>query len=120
VTWSGSPVSSFWSGWSCRWRFEPGSVRPRGHRGYTAIQAIPGVGAILGTVFVAEIGYVHRFPGPGQLSSWAGLTPKHHESDTKVHTRESVGGVNSTPPTFPVHPHVGPVEFTARPLWMPR
>ncbi|MBV8995679.1 MAG: IS110 family transposase [Pseudonocardiales bacterium] len=59
--------------------------RLRGHRGYTAIQAIPGVGAILGAVFVAEIGDVHRFPEPGQLASWAGLTPKHHESDTKVH-----------------------------------
>lgn len=59
--------------------------RLRGHCGYTAIQVIPGVGAILGAVFVAEIGDVHRFPGPGQLASWAGLTPKHHESDTKVH-----------------------------------
>ncbi|MDQ3153656.1 MAG: IS110 family transposase [Actinomycetota bacterium] len=28
---------------------------------------------------------MNRFPGPAQLSSWAGLTPKHHESDTKVH-----------------------------------
>jgi transposase len=36
-------------------------------------------------VFVAEIGDVHRFPGPAQLASWAGLTPKHHESDTHVH-----------------------------------
>jgi transposase len=45
----------------------------------------PGVGAILGAVFVAEIGDVHRFPGPSQLTSWAGLTPKHHESDTHVH-----------------------------------
>jgi transposase len=59
--------------------------RLRGHRGYTAIQAIPGVGAILGAVFVAEISDVHRFPGPSQLASWAGLTPKHHESDTTVH-----------------------------------
>jgi transposase len=59
--------------------------RLRGQRGYTAIQAIPGVGAILGAVFVAEIGDIHRFPGPGQLASWAGLTPKHHESDTTVH-----------------------------------
>jgi hypothetical protein len=50
--------------------------RLRGHRGYTAIQAIPGVGPILGAVFVAEIGDVHRFPGPSQLSSRAGLTPK--------------------------------------------
>jgi transposase len=55
------------------------------HRGYTAIQVIPGVGPILAAVFVAEIGDVHRFPGPSQLSSWAGMTPQHHESDTKVH-----------------------------------
>jgi transposase len=59
--------------------------RLRGHRGYTAIQVIPGVGAILGAVFVAEIGDVHRFAKATQLSSWAGLTPKHHESDTHVH-----------------------------------
>ena len=24
-------------------------------------------------------------PGPAQLTCWAGLTPKHHESDTTVH-----------------------------------
>jgi transposase len=59
--------------------------RLRDHRGYRAIQAIPGVGAILAAVFVAEIGHVHRFPGPSQLTSWAGLTPRHHESDTTVH-----------------------------------
>src|SRR4029079_7348598 len=35
-------------------------------------------------VFVAEIGDVHRFPGPAQLTCWAGLTPSHHESDTTV------------------------------------
>jgi transposase len=52
--------------------------------GYVAVQTIPGVGPILGAVFVAEIGDVTRFPGPGQLASWAGLTPKHHESDRTV------------------------------------
>ena len=52
--------------------------------GYVAIQRIPGVGGVLGAVFVAEIGDVTRFPGPAQLASWAGLTPKHHESDTHV------------------------------------
>ena len=36
-------------------------------------------------MFVAEIGDVHRFPGPAQLTCWAGLTPSHHESDTTVH-----------------------------------
>jgi transposase len=59
--------------------------RLRGHPGYTAIQAISGVGAILAAVFVAEIGDVHRFGRAVQLASWAGLTPKHHESDTTVH-----------------------------------
>jgi transposase len=53
--------------------------------GYLAIQAIPGVGPVLGAVFVAEIGDVTRFPSPRQLCSWAGMTPRHRESDTKVH-----------------------------------
>jgi hypothetical protein len=35
-------------------------------------------------VFVAEIGNVHRFAGALQLCSWAGLTPRHRESDTTV------------------------------------
>ncbi|MGD0985835.1 MAG: IS110 family transposase [Acidimicrobiales bacterium] len=30
-------------------------------------------------------GDVTRFRSPAQLASWAGLTPKHHESDTTVH-----------------------------------
>jgi transposase len=54
------------------------------HRGYKAIQAIPGVGPILGAVFVAEIGDVRRFPRPQRLCSWAGVTPRHRESDTVV------------------------------------
>ena len=52
--------------------------------GYQAIQAIHGVGRVLAAVFVAEIGDVSRFPNPGSLCSWAGLTPRHRESDTKV------------------------------------
>ncbi|MFF2115677.1 IS110 family RNA-guided transposase, partial [Rhodococcus koreensis] len=56
----------------------------RGHPGYRAIQELPGVGPTLGAVFVAEIGDVHRFTDPGHLCSWAGLTPKHRESDTVV------------------------------------
>ncbi len=53
--------------------------------GYRTIQAIPGVGPVLAAVFVAEIGDVTRFPDPGRLASWAGLTPRHRESDSKVH-----------------------------------
>lgn len=53
--------------------------------GYAAIQAIGGVGPVLAAVLVAEIGEVSRFDRPGRLCSWAGLTPRHRESDTTVH-----------------------------------
>jgi transposase len=59
-------------------------ARLRTDPGFTAVQTIPGVGPVLGAVFVAEIGDITRFPGPTQLASWAGLTPTHHESDTTV------------------------------------
>ncbi|HEX2027243.1 MAG TPA: IS110 family transposase [Nitriliruptorales bacterium] len=59
--------------------------RLQGQVGYTAIQAIPGVGPVIAAVFVAEIGDVTRFPRPANLCSWAGLTPRHHESDTTMH-----------------------------------
>ena len=55
-----------------------------GHPGWQAVQAIPGVGPVLGAVFVAEIDDVQRFPTARHLCSWAGLTPSHRESDTTV------------------------------------
>jgi transposase len=55
-----------------------------GHDGYRAIQALPGIGPVLGAVIVAEIGDIRRFASAGRLCSWAGLTPRHRESDVKV------------------------------------
>jgi transposase len=55
-----------------------------GHDGYAAIRELPGIGPVLGAVIIAETGDVTRFRRPGQLCSWAGLTPRHYESDTKV------------------------------------
>jgi len=55
------------------------------HRGYHVIQQLNGVGPVLAAVFVAEIGDVTRFPTPDRLASWAGMTPRHRESDAKVH-----------------------------------
>jgi hypothetical protein len=55
-----------------------------GHEGYAAIRALPGIGPVLAAVIVAEIGDIRRFRRPGQLACWAGLTPRHYESDTKV------------------------------------
>ena len=60
-------------------------ARLAGHAGYRVIQAVPGVGPVLAAVFVADIGQVDRFPDPAHLTSWAGLTPRHRESDTVVH-----------------------------------
>ncbi len=51
---------------------------------YRVIQQLDGVGPVIAAVFIAEIGDISRFESPKRLSSWAGLTPKHRESDTKV------------------------------------
>jgi len=64
-----------------------GMVRGRIVRepGYTALQNIPGIGPTLAAVLVAEIGDITRFASAPKLTCWAGLTPRHHESDTHVH-----------------------------------
>lgn len=53
--------------------------------GYRVIQQLNGVGRVHAGVFVAEIGDITRFPDPRKLSSWAGLTPRLRESDTKTY-----------------------------------
>lgn len=55
-----------------------------GHGGYRAVQALPGIGPVIGAVIVAEIGDITRFPHPARLCSQSGLTPRHYESGTKV------------------------------------
>ena len=57
----------------------------RDDAGYWAIQAIEGVGKTMAAIFVAEIDDVSRFASAQALCSWAGLTPKHRESDLKAH-----------------------------------
>ena len=63
--------------------------------GYRAIQAIPGIGPVWAAVFVAEIGDVTRFASARHLCSWAGLTPRHRESDATVH-RGAITKMGST------------------------
>lgn len=60
------------------------AARLRHHPGYQALQTIPGVGPTFAAMFVVEIGDVTRFDRPAKLCSWAGLTPRHRESDTTV------------------------------------
>jgi transposase len=52
--------------------------------GYRTIQQLNGVGRVHAAVFVAEIGDIARFLNPRRLCSWAGLTPRLRESDTKT------------------------------------
>ncbi len=59
--------------------------RLKGDLGYRSLVRLPGVGKVLAAVFVAEIGDISRFDSPKKLCSWAGLTPKHKESDEVVH-----------------------------------
>jgi transposase len=51
---------------------------------YRAIQAINGIGPTIAAILVAEIGDVARFRSAEALCSWAGLAPRHRESDTKT------------------------------------
>ena len=57
----------------------------RADRGYRVIQQVDGVGPVFAALFCAELGDVSRFAGAPQVCSWAGLTPRHRESDTTVH-----------------------------------
>jgi transposase len=58
--------------------------RLKDHPGYRRLLTIGGVGPILAAVFVAEIGDVSRFPNAAALCCWAGITPRHYESDKTV------------------------------------
>lgn len=49
-----------------------------------ALQALRGVGQIVATTFVAEIGDIRRFPKPQQLMTYLGLVPSEHSSGDTV------------------------------------
>jgi hypothetical protein len=52
---------------------------------YRVIQQLNGIGPVIAAILLAEIGDVSRFRSPEALCSWAGLTPRHFESDLTVH-----------------------------------
>ena len=57
---------------------------------YHLIQSIPGVGEITASVILAEIGDIKRFPGPKQLSAFAGLDASVFESGTFTASRNRI------------------------------
>jgi transposase len=44
------------------------------------LRSMPGVGRLLAATILAEIGNIERFNSPKALCSWAGLTPRVHQS----------------------------------------
>jgi transposase len=58
--------------------------RLKNHPGYRNLLTVKGIGPVLAAVFVVEIGDIRRFGTPEQLACWAGITPRHYESDRTV------------------------------------
>jgi transposase len=58
--------------------------RLKNHPDYRNLLKVKGIGPVLAAVFVVEIGDIHRFATPEQLACWAGITPRHYESDRTV------------------------------------
>jgi len=48
------------------------------------LRSMPGVGRLIALILLAEIGDISRFHSPKALCSWAGLTPRVHNSDAVV------------------------------------
>jgi transposase len=48
------------------------------------LRSMPGVGRLIAMIILAEIGDITRFHSPKALCSWAGLTPRVHNSDAVV------------------------------------
>lgn len=44
------------------------------------LTSMPGIGRLLAATILAEIGNIQRFSSPKALCSWAGLTPRVHQS----------------------------------------
>jgi len=48
------------------------------------LKSMPGVGRLIALTILAEVGDISRFHSPKALCSWAGLTPRVHNSDAVV------------------------------------
>jgi len=48
------------------------------------LMSLPGVGRVTATAFVAALDDVHRFPGPGHVTSYLGLVPREYSSGEQL------------------------------------
>ena len=61
--------------------------RLKNHQVHRNLLKVKGIGPVLAAIFVVEIGDVHRCGTAEQLACWAGITPRHYESDRTVRRR---------------------------------
>jgi transposase len=78
---------------------------PRLKADVALLRTIPGVGPIVSVTVLAEMGDLRRFARSRQLSAFAGLSPRLHNSGTSVHTPARMCKVGS--------PHVRAVLYMA-------
>ena len=55
-------------------------LTPQQKHDHQLLMTLPGVGKVVATIMVAEIGDIRRFDSPKALCNWAGLTPKVRNS----------------------------------------
>ena len=60
------------------------SLNERQNHIVNIMKSMPGVGRLIALILLAEIGDISRFHSPKALCSWAGLTPRVHNSDAVV------------------------------------
>ena len=58
------------------------------------LMTLPGVGFILGTVLLCEVGDIGRFPSAAHLAAYAGTTPRVHASGGKTRYGQVRSDVN--------------------------
>ena len=58
------------------------------------LRTLPGVGFILGTVILLEVGDVGRFPSAAHLAAYAGTTPRVHASGGKIRYGQVCSDIN--------------------------
>lgn len=65
------------------------------------LMTIRGIGPLVASVLVAEVGVdMSRFPTPGHLRSWAGLSPRHDESAGQRRSTRTLTGNGWLKPTL--------------------
>jgi transposase len=62
---------------------------------FNNLLSIPGVAETTATAILAEVGEIDKFPTARQLAAYIGVTPRHKNSGTSVHSRPSISKIGN-------------------------